>query len=351
MTLEIIAAECLFPSGPTLALADIAVKTQFSLIRKHSHFVDRCGVPIRASYFTAIDATSVRWVIMMREMLANLKEKLLTLPVADEYRLWLILPETGRPGVPDNLDILLRQCAVQISPQWAQSKVLRGGHARTGDALKDILARHKASRDSSRLCFDVVMGCESYLARETLWQLEAQELIHNSYRLDSGRMTANAYGFIPGEGAAAVVLSSGLHQGCRIISVGTGEEKNLRGAQTPCTGAGLAEAATQALYGISSGQLESVVSDLNGEPYRADEYGFALTRLHSFIPAQGYSTVTPALATGDLGCISLLTHIAVMSHRYRNNGGVKNRHSLILSSSRDNLRSAVIVGHQEGIKA
>ena len=33
----IISAACLFPSGPTLPLADIASRLQFSLVRKHPY--------------------------------------------------------------------------------------------------------------------------------------------------------------------------------------------------------------------------------------------------------------------------------------------------------------------------
>lgn len=342
MNPEIIAAECLFPSGPTLALADIAVKTQFSLTRKHPLYVDRCGVRIRASYFPAIDSTgSVRWQVMLREMLSNLKAKLAALSVAGEYRLWMILPDAERPGVPDDLDTLLKQCATDIFPRWAEINVVRGGHAVAAVALREIMSEQKKS---NRLCYDVIVGCESYIAAETLWQLESRKLIHNSYSFDSGRAVPNAYGFVPGEGAAAIVLTSGLSRGSQLISVGIGQEKNLRGMDTPCTGTGLASAATQALQGIKSGQLESIVSDLNGEPYRADEYGFALTRLHAFIPGEGYSNVTPVLATGDLGCISLITHLALMAHRYMQPGKNNRLYSLILSSSQDSLRSAVVLG-------
>lgn len=345
MTVEIIAAECLFPSGPTLALADIAVKTQLSLIRKHSRYTDCCGVPVRASYFPALDAaTGSRWEVMVREMLANLKEKLTALPVPDEYRLWLILPPAQRPGVPDNLEALLTQCAGEIMSHRAEVNVLRGGHAQAGVALREIISRQNKSAVTRRLSFDVVLGCESWLMMETLAYLESQKLIHNSYRFDSGHMVPNAWGFIPAEGAAAIVLCAGLNHGCRLISVGIAEEKHGRGMATPCTGVGLASAAAQALNGITPGQLACIVCDLNGEPYRADEYGFALTRLHAFLP-EDYSSVTPVLATGDLGCVSLLTHLALAAYRHTRPGENNAHCSLILSGSPDTLRSAVVLGN------
>ena len=350
MSIEIIAAECLFPSGPTIALADIAVNTQFAVVRKHPFYTDRCGVRIKASYFPVIESMGItRWEIMLRELLSNLKRQLAMLPVPDTCRLWILLPEVGRAGLPDGLEALFIACAKDIYPNWADIYTLHGGHAQTGLALNGIIAKQNSQQEDRQLVFDVVIGCESYLATETLCQLESQKLIHNSYSFDSGQATPNAYGFIPGEGAAAVVFSSGFSKGCRLLAAATDREDHLRGMDSPCTGVGLANAAGQALRGLPSNLITTVITDLNGEPYRADEYGFVMTRLHAFLPTEHYSTVLPALATGDLGCVSQLMHIALTAHRYLQSKADNNQHSLILSSSLDTLRSAVVLGKSNAV--
>lgn len=53
----IIAASCTFPSGPTLALADIAHRLQFALIRKHPQWVDLCQFPIKACFYPELGSS------------------------------------------------------------------------------------------------------------------------------------------------------------------------------------------------------------------------------------------------------------------------------------------------------
>ncbi|MFU2315808.1 hypothetical protein [Rahnella sp. PCH160] len=52
--------------GATLALADIAVRTQFSLLRQHPTAVDRCGLPVKAIFFPQRELTFdiTRWQVI-----------------------------------------------------------------------------------------------------------------------------------------------------------------------------------------------------------------------------------------------------------------------------------------------
>ncbi|MGK7285189.1 hypothetical protein ACSPAB_03935 [Buttiauxella agrestis] len=84
---------------------------------------------------------------------------------------------------------------------------------------------------------------------------------------------------------------------------------------------------------------------MNGEPYRSDEYGFTVSRLHSIF-CEDLKRITPVLASGDMGCASLLTHIAHIAWRLKNSAEFTAETSvLILSSSDDSQRSAIVMSH------
>ncbi|QHM71250.1 hypothetical protein [Mixta intestinalis] len=344
MTIEIVAAECLFPAGPTIELADIAIKTQLALVRKHPLYVDRCGVPIKASFFPQLKVTgAARWETLANELLANLWKKLSALPAPERYRLWLILPPVDRIGVPAELEQVMVRCAEAHSVRWDTIRLLRGGAAQAGLALREIVNRQKENQKRNERVFDIVLGVECWLMMETLTKLDSERLLHGSYRFDAGEMVPEPYGFVPGEGAAAIVLGTGSGQGCCLSAAGIGQETDLHQADTACTGIGLASAAMQALQQVRTEQITHIVSDLNGEIWRADEYGFALTRLHAFLCRDDYIRVTPVLSSGDLGCASLVNHIAVIAWRYKQRTIGKDESTLILSSSPDSLRCAVVL--------
>lgn len=351
MSVNIIAAECLFPSGPNLALADVALKTQYSLVKKHPFFVDRCGERIKASYFTAIKQMDhSRWQIMAQELLTNLAQKLAQLPTPEAYRLWLILPEAQRLGTPNTLESLLIEAVTKITTNLINITVLRGSHAQAAIALQEIMTLQSQYQENGHTIFDVVFSIDSYLMTETLMFLESEKLIHNSYYFDGHHAMQNPYGFIPSEGGAVIVITSALPGLCQLTAVTTSHEEHLRNMTTPCTGVALTQAARKVLDDVKPEKLRYVISDINGEPYRSDEYGFTLARLNTLLHDH-YYRLTPVLATGDLGCASLPTHLALMAYQYQNITDPRHeQHILILSSSDDKLRSAVLLSDFNGIQ-
>ena len=97
------------------------------------------------------------------------------------------------------------------------------GHAAGVLALR--AAGEKLAEGSLEGC--VVAGVESYLIPETLEWLEESDQLHGAGALN------NAWGFIPGEAAGAVMLlgrAAGLRLEIpalgRVLSVGTGTEQN-----------------------------------------------------------------------------------------------------------------------------
>lgn len=79
--------------------------------------------------------------------------------------------------------------------------------------------------------------------------------------------------------------------------------------------------------------LTHLVTDMNGEPYRSDEYGFAVSRLNL------------VLAAGDLVCASVITHAALSAWHLKHSPVNAREQHLIFSSSDDKRRCAMVLGN------
>src|SRR6516164_6466142 len=118
----------------------------------------------------------------------------------------------------------------------------------------------------------VIAGVDSYSQPETLEWLEACEQLHGAGALN------NAWGFVPGEAAGALlVVRNSVADAFRdvllaqVAGVGTATESKCIKSQTVCIGEGLTGAFQRALQALAPGELVSdIYCDLNGEPYRAD---------------------------------------------------------------------------------
>jgi 3-oxoacyl-[acyl-carrier-protein] synthase-1 len=207
---------------------------------------------------------------------------------------------TARPGLPVDLEKHLRAAMTQAYPEgFAATAVLSEGHA------AGLLGMYAACGKMAAGAFDacVVAGVESYLAPETLEWLEEQDQLHGAGSLN------NAWGFVPGEGAGAVLLLTeaalerlGLEPMARVLSIGKASEPNRIKTETVCVGEGLTAAFREGLGGLPAGaRVSDVYCDMNGEPYRADEFGFACLRTkESFEAASDF--IAPADCWGDVSC-------------------------------------------------
>jgi len=101
-------------------------------------------------------------------------------------------------------------------------------------------------------------------------------------------------GFVPGEAAACLLIEPVARAARRqatllaaIEGVGTAIEPTTIWLAEPCAATGLSEAAAAALDQLPDrGQtVRLVISDVNGETYRAKEFGITATRTLSRIPA------------------------------------------------------------------
>ncbi|NMG68830.1 beta-ketoacyl synthase [Parazoarcus communis] len=347
--LSVLAAGCVFPSGPSLALAEVAVRASLCLTRRHPCYVDRCGHPVRCSVFPTQPEPLRRWFELADAALFDLATHLpeTVLPHLREraIALWLVLPDADRPGLPPALITRLVQA---LEPNWAQIEVVTGTHAATAIAITSagiwIEQRHRPA---------LVLAIDSPHAADTLAGLEARGLVHGARTPYRGLARANPYGRIPGEAAAALLLGprGGTPAWCHLAGLGTAAEPLTFDTEGPCVGAGLSAAAHAALEaaGPAGTRIGHLIHDANGEPYRADEFGFTALRLAEHL-APGWRRTTPALASGDLMSASLATHLAIAAWQLRTDpapplrhGTTPDRNTLVLASSDEPLRAALVL--------
>lgn len=342
----IIAASCIFPSGPTLALAGIAHRLQFSLVRKHPQWTDRCRYPVRACYFPEIASAPLaeRFRQLLRQVLTELTTTLPELKQIPPAHVAILFPPLNRPGMASELAAMAEE-AISEYTGWSHSPVYirHGGRAEAVAMLAKLTAFPLQEGAVS-----VLLAADSWLSPDTLAWLEDEGLLHNSHRSHKGYIRINPYGRIPSEGAAALVLASATTEHrpwCHIRGTGMAVGEVTYSDEGVCLGRGLRQAAIQALETAKVTSLLHVVSDVNGEPYRADELGFTLPALDAYTDHE-LAEEKPVLASGDLGCASLVAHMALTA--WRMHSSALPGDTLLLSSSDDGQRGAAVLSKHEG---
>ena len=333
---SIIAAACTFPSGPTLPLADVAHRLQFSLIRKHPIYVDRHDSPIRACYFPEIVSASPveRFRLLLWHVLTELVNNHPTLKHPPPGRIAILLPPLDRPGITSELTTAVKEAVKEITG-WYDTPI----HVLHGGSAEAVGMMGLAVEDTPF----VLLAVESWLLAPSLQWLDDENLLHNAHRKFQENKIVNPYGRVPSEGAAALVLAfpaTGVNPWCHILGAGQANEEVLYSGKSACLGKGLRQAASQAIEAAKITELHRLVSDINGEPYRADELGFTLFAMHRY-NGEGLIRETPVLASGDLGCASLVAHMALTAWRMRSSEQPGN--TLLLSTSDDGRRGAVVM--------
>lgn len=223
--ISIISAACLFPSGPSLPLADIASRLQFSLVRKHPLCVDHCGARVKASYFPEIvyELPEARFRELTRQVLSELLERQPELETSAPHRVWVLLPSLSRPGMTAGVASAVKNI-IQESTTWDVSSinVLHGGPAEITTALETIAAEEKRK---DRV-IEVLLAIDSWLPAPSLMWLDKQNLLHNALRRFRDYERPNPYGRVPSEGAAVLVLTSDLQSDawCVIRGAASAEE-------------------------------------------------------------------------------------------------------------------------------
>jgi 3-oxoacyl-[acyl-carrier-protein] synthase I len=292
------------PLGLNAASSAAAVRAGISAMHEHPNMIDRYGDPmiVTADAELTTELSGVDRLITMAinpaiEALAPLRGRIG--PTAS-VNVMIALPE-DRPGGPDNLANSFLQGFEALLGKEIKIKEIT---CNTNGNAEGLACFEKAlsliNNGSSEFC--LVGGVDSYLEPETLEWLDSLEQLHSEKTI---------WGFCPGEGAGFCLLTShnladklGLRASIELQSASSAMEPNRIKTETVCIGEGLSATFKKTLSVLPrESSVSYTICDLNGEPYRANEYGFAMLRnAGRFEEDAGFQT--PADCWGDLGAAS-----------------------------------------------
>jgi 3-oxoacyl-[acyl-carrier-protein] synthase I len=212
------------------------------------------------------------------------------LPQQDEYTAkWL-------PGFNTHL------CATAgIQCDVARSQIFPLGRAASLRALQAAL--HALASNPQQPV--IVGGVDTFLDLRLLAELDAEQRILGSHVMD---------GFIPGEGAAFMLLSADTRaQGITILGAAAHDDPGHRYGTEPAKGEGLAHALTQLRdqLGDALSPIASTFAGFNGESFEAKLWGVARLR-HNDLFTPDMNMQHPADCYGDAGAATgaILTVLA-----------------------------------------
>ncbi len=340
---HIVALGASTPVGRDALASAAAVRAGITGFTEHPYMVDTAGEPMRVAMASWLDIDCEGQERFEALLFPAIEQVLAPVVAAAVPRIRVALAlglPAERPGLPADLEPGLRASVATTFPNmFSAIATFPIGHA------GGIVGMHAACRKMGDGAFDacVIAGVESYLAPETLEWLEENDQLHGAGPQN------NAWGFIPGEGAGAALLLTGeavqrigVAPLTRVLSVGKGFEQNRIKTQTVCLGEGLTAAFREGLAGLpSDAKVTDVFCDMNGEPYRADEFGFATLRTREhFVDASDF--VAPADCWGDVSAASVPLGLMLSAMAARNSYA-NGPYAFLWASSESGERGAVLL--------
>jgi 3-oxoacyl-[acyl-carrier-protein] synthase I len=243
-----------------------------------------------------------------------------------EVPLLLCVAEKERPGRIDGLDDrLLRRIEVELGTHFAPgSTVVPLGRVSVAAALRR--AQALIAQDTVERV--LVAATDSLLMVGTLDKLKEQQRL-----LSDG----NSNGFMPGEGAGALLLSEPSISAEEVVCLGVGEgiETATIMSEEPMRAAGMTAAIKQALLAANNVAFETIdvrVSDVAGEQYGFKEAALSLARLLRG-RRENPDLWHPAEAIGDTGSAigAVMTSVAAAGLR----DGLLGRAPVLLHAGND----------------
>ncbi|WIG97169.1 hypothetical protein [Myxococcus sp. SDU36] len=280
-----------------------------------------------------------RWMRLARGALRDLLVGV-PLPAPDDTRAWqqtgmvVVAPHPSHtvesPPAPPDEFLAQRYLRPMIKVlQWPilarHQHVVALGHAGTAGAVQQALRWFEAGLERV-----FVIAADSLLEPFALQRLTTRNRL---------KAEDQPVGLMPGEAGACFLLESpaaaqrrGVLGAVRIASAATGSEEHPPFTGKPNTGVGLAACLQQVIAsGLPSEPFNGdVFVDLNGEEWRAREWGHVLVRSQEWLhdPAGHF----PATAVGDTGAASGALGLCLAVHALAR-GHARTRHALVSSSS------------------
>jgi 3-oxoacyl-[acyl-carrier-protein] synthase-1 len=240
-----------------------------------------------------------------------------------------------RAGVSAGLAARLAAALGERHPRMRDVRWMANGHA---SGLMAIGAAARALKQDEA-DFMLAAAVDSQIDADLLEWLDQRERLH---------IATNAWGYLPGEGAACCVLCRAdtasrhaLDVLGRVVAVASARETHCIYTESICLGQGLTSAVRHATSFLPAGtRIDDTLCDQNGDAYRADEFGFMLARTgNAFVDSTRFSA--PADCWGDVGAASgaLFVVLAATAGRKGYAAGV---HTLMLASSETGERGALV---------
>jgi 3-oxoacyl-[acyl-carrier-protein] synthase-1 len=327
-------------SAPATAASVRAGVANFA---EHPFLLDQGGEPMvvaRARWLDTVDGAE-RFVELAAAAASEAIGPELAGPGIEAARLSVFvgLP-APRPGLPEGLtERLQERFREPLGPGVLAGEVATFPHGHAAGLIALETGWRAIDAGSADAC--LVGGVDSYLAPETLTWLDAGNQLHSP---------RNSWGFVPGEAAGFCLLVSGRLAAGRhwdplgtVVGAATARETKLIKTKTVCIGEGLTEAFHRTLAALPApeAKVDGVIGDLNGEPYRADEFAFAMIRSARQFRDPG-RFLTPADCWGDVGAASgpLFVALAVAAGR---GGSAAGPYTLVWTSSEGGERATALL--------
>jgi 3-oxoacyl-[acyl-carrier-protein] synthase-1 len=279
-----------------------AVRAGISGFTQHPYMIDTAGEPMRAAIAPWIDI-GLQGVDRFEALLFPAIEEALSVlgRLPSDAARWAGLPADLGPQ-------LVARLSARYKDFFGSAAAFSAGHA--AGLLGVQAACTKLRQGALDAC--VVAGVESWIEPETLEWLEESDQLHGAGPFN------NAWGFIPGEAGAALLLmresvvkSLNLQALACVLAVGSAHEPKRIKAQTVCIGEGLTAAFRDTLAALPAGALVTdIYCDMNGEPHRADEFGFTALRTKEHFESLS-DFHAPADIWGDVSAAGALLHLGL----------------------------------------
>ncbi|MFO0757407.1 MAG: hypothetical protein U0359_13000 [Byssovorax sp.] len=212
----------------------------------------------------------------------------------------------------------------------------QSGHASMFAAVREAAAQLRAEKVSRA----ILLGVDSYLSEDRL------ALLDQGYRLKSDRAVD---GFIPGECGVAMLVElfdprrpSERAPMAMLGEPGLGVETETIASEKSSTGRGLGEAVRLCLGAVPEAEpLRWVLCDLNGESYRAFEWGVVQGRLAARL-GEALALQHPAENIGDVGAATGGVLIACAARAFAR-GYAPAKRALAFTGSEQGQRAALVI--------
>lgn len=326
--------------GMNLAAADCALRAGIDQFQQ-GNFYDLQNEPLRISQLNGDTSQGVtrlaKWcALAIEESIHNaFLQSTVAPPEHSSIPLLLLAAEHERPHSNDNR---YKEIFDGIQQQLGHcfhehSRIIPAGRAGIGLALQ-LTQQWLATGAIQHV---IIAGADSYLDNYTINFYLGKERL---------RTSTNSDGFIPGEAAAAILLSSKKTDNSQQLTIrGLGMEKeksSLEGA-APNRAIGLSQALSYAIAqaGVAESHYQVRFSDQNGESYFAREAAHALTRLGTNgLPK--LETYTTADCIGEVGAATAPLMLAWASRllTIRKTAPIT---AILHLANDDGLRTAIVI--------